>query len=133
MDKKKVEILAANITKQCEQQGFTVEEVQLLPAMLKSAIAHSIKKLKIQSASSPQDEQEKVFFLCDGNMDGCTKESCFKFGGECRRTSDIRSAIDFCKEIAEGQYCEKQHGEEKSPPTQQGDCCIDGLTLNDLP
>lgn len=133
MDKRKVEILAAEITKQCEQQGFTVEEAQLLPAMVKSTIAHFIGKLKMQSTISPQDDQEKVFFLCDGNREGCTKESCFKFGGECRHTSDIRSAITFREGIAEGQYYEKQHGEEKSPPTQQGDCCIDGLTLNDLP
>lgn len=133
MDRKKVEILAADITKQCEQQGFTVEEAQLLPAMVKSAIKHSIEKLKMQSTSSPQDDKEKVYFLCSGKMDGCTREDCFKFGGECHHTSDIRSAINFRKGIAEGQYCEKQHGEEKSPPTQQGDCSIDGLTLNDLP
>ena len=68
MDKKKVEILAANITKQCEQQGFTVEEVQLLPAMLKSAIAHSIIKLYIKCASSSYFVIENVFFMCDGNL-----------------------------------------------------------------
>lgn len=56
MDKRKVEILAAEITKQCEQQGFTVEEAQLLPVMIKSAIKHSIEKLKMQSANSLQDD-----------------------------------------------------------------------------
>lgn len=56
MDKKKVEILAADITKQCEQQGFTVEEAQLLPIMVKSAIKHSIEKLKMQSTNPPQND-----------------------------------------------------------------------------
>ena len=130
MDKKKVEILAANITKQCEQQGFTVEEAQLLPAMLKSAIAHSIKKLKIQSASSPQDEQEKAFFLCDGKVDGCIKGNCFVYGGGCRHTTDIKHAINFHRGLAQGQYRERVAQES---PSTQGGYYVDWKKIDDLP
>ena len=52
MDRKKVETLATDIVKQCEEQRFTVEEAELLPSMIKSEIAHSVKKLKMQPQST---------------------------------------------------------------------------------
>lgn len=130
MDKKKVEILAAEITKQCEQQGFTVEEAQLLPAMVKSTIAHSIEKLKMQSTISPQDDQEKVFFLCDGKVDGCIRRNCFAYGGECRHTTDVKHAINFHRGLAQGQYRERVAQES---PSTQGGYYVDWKKINDLP
>lgn len=58
MDKKKVETLTAGVVRECEQQGFTVEEAQLLPQMIKSAVAQSVKNMKMQPQSTicPQDE-----------------------------------------------------------------------------
>lgn len=130
MDKKKVEILAAEITKQCEQQGFTVEEAQLLPAMVKSTIAHSIEKLKMQSTNSTQDEQEKVFFLCDGKVDGCTRGNCFAYGGGCRHTTDVKHAVNFHRGLAQGQYRERVAQES---PSTQGDFYVNWKKIDDLP
>lgn len=36
----------------------------------------------------------KTWVLCDGNVEGCTKEECYKFGGECRHTCDIKHAAN---------------------------------------
>lgn len=132
MDRKKVEILAADITKQCEQQGFTVEEAQLLPAMVKSTITHSIEKLKMQSTISPQDDQEKIFFLCDGKVDGCTRKNCFAYGGGCSHTTDVKHARDFHRGLAQGQYYERVSQQMESPSTQ-GDYYVNWKKIDDLP
>lgn len=38
---------------------------------------------------------EKIFYLCDGEVETCKKHSCYKNGGDCKFTSDIRHAKDF--------------------------------------
>ena len=81
---------------------------------------------------TPQNGERKVFFLCNGNKAGCTKEACFKNGGGCRHTSDVGNAANFREGIGEGLYYEKTRSNGESP-SMQGDGCIDGLTLNDLP
>lgn len=80
---------------------------------------------------TPQSEERKIFFLCNGNKNGCTKEVCFKHGGMCRHTSDVMSAVNFRKGIG-GQYYEWQQGDGESPSMQE-DSCIDGLALKGLP
>ncbi len=73
----------------------------MLPAMVKSTITHSIEKLKMQSTISPQDDQEKIFFLCDGKVDGCTRKNCFAYGGGCSHTTDVKHARDFHRGLEE--------------------------------
>lgn len=41
--------------------------------------------------------KEKVFYLCDGEVEKCTKSDCYKNGGNCNFTSDIRHAKNFHK------------------------------------
>lgn len=36
---------------------------------------------------------EKIFYLCDGNVETCTRKSCYKTGGPCRHTSDSDHAL----------------------------------------
>lgn len=36
----------------------------------------------------------KTFYLCDGNVEKCGKQSCYKRGFDCRHTSDERHAIN---------------------------------------
>ena len=43
-----------------------------------------------------------VFYLCDGDVDGCLRSNCYKNGGECRHTSDVYHARNFRKLVGEG-------------------------------
>lgn len=52
---------------------------------------------------------KKIFFLCDGNVPECKKTQCYKSGGECRWTSDIRHAINFENVSEYGTYYEIGH------------------------
>lgn len=38
---------------------------------------------------------QKVFYLCDGEKDDCKKRDCYKSGGRCKHTKDIRHAKNF--------------------------------------
>ncbi len=37
----------------------------------------------------------KIFYLCDGEREDCKKRRCYKNGGDCMHTTDIRHAINF--------------------------------------
>lgn len=36
----------------------------------------------------------KTFVLCDGKVEDCSKESCYKFGGECHHTENTENAVN---------------------------------------
>lgn len=36
----------------------------------------------------------KIFVLCDGMVEECTKENCYRNGGECRHTPDTKHAVN---------------------------------------
>ena len=40
---------------------------------------------------------QKVLYLCDGEVEGCKKHSCYKNNGRCNYTSDIMHAKNFHK------------------------------------
>lgn len=53
----------------------------------------------------------KIFVLCDGKVEGCSKTGCYKNGGECRHTTDTKHAINPPKErrfIDVGRGCKKE-------------------------
>lgn len=54
---------------------------------------------------------DKIFFLCDGNMPGCKKTHCYKNTDDapCKRTSDINHAKNF-ERMPHGGYREKEDG-----------------------
>ena len=54
-----------------------------------------------ETKETPQSEERKIFFLCNGNKNGCTKEACFKHGGGCLYTSDVMYAANFREGIGE--------------------------------
>ena len=43
------------------------------------------------------EKSQKVFYLCDGEVAGCKKNSCYKNNGCCEHTSDIMHAKNFHK------------------------------------
>lgn len=43
----------------------------------------------------------KCLFLCDGNVEECSKTDCYKSGGSCRYTEDVRHSISFLKDGSE--------------------------------
>lgn len=55
--------------------------------------------------------EDKVFYLCDGNVPDCSKTNCYKqIDGSlftCRHTSDVSHAINF-KKTRDGRYMEKK-------------------------
>lgn len=51
---------------------------------------------------------EKLFYLCDGEVPECRKKGCYKNGGECKHTSNIKHAINFRKGVAGKSYYEKE-------------------------
>lgn len=52
---------------------------------------------------------KKILFLCDGNVPECKKTHCYKSGGECKCTSDIRHAINFENVSEYGTYYKIGH------------------------
>ena len=34
----------------------------------------------------------RTFYLCDGNIENCSKNECYKFGGECCHTENMENA-----------------------------------------
>lgn len=46
----------------------------------------------------------KCLFLCDGNVKECPKTNCYKNGGECRHTEDVRHGISFVGKDLDGRY-----------------------------
>lgn len=36
-----------------------------------------------------------VFYLCDGKIEDCKKRTCYKKGGDCKHTTNIKHAINF--------------------------------------
>lgn len=36
----------------------------------------------------------RTYVLCDGNVEECTKEGCYKNGGECNHTTNIKHALN---------------------------------------
>lgn len=55
---------------------------------------------------------KKILFLCDGNVPECKKTHCYKSGGECKCTSDIRHAINF-ENVSECEWEERMKIERK--------------------
>jgi hypothetical protein len=54
----------------------------------------------------------EIFFICDGEVDGCKKAHCFYNGtGECKRTSNIANAKNF-NHSPGGLYLEKEPAEK---------------------
>ena len=62
-------------------------------------------------------EIEKIFYRCDGEVESCTKESCFKNGGGCRHTLNPEHAVNFRKTASGLQLFEKipETEDEKQP------------------
>ncbi len=57
-------------------------------------------------------EVEKIFYLCDGNVDACSKRNCFrshKNKNVCKHTTDIKHAINFQKSHKLGAYYENEN------------------------
>ena len=62
-----------------------------------------------------EEKTPEIFYVCNGEMAGCTKTHCYKNGGWCDHTSDINAAVNFEK-TASLFYEEKGEMEkEKSP------------------
>lgn len=45
------------------------------------------------------EDAKKIFFMCDGDVPECKKTGCYKRGGECMRTSDVRHAVNIADAI----------------------------------
>lgn len=39
--------------------------------------------------------EKDILFLCAGNMEGCEKTHCYKNGGECMHTKEVKYAKNF--------------------------------------
>lgn len=70
--------------------------------------------------------ENKIFYLCDGNVPKCTKTHCYKQTNDdtCRHTSDIAHAINFEK-MKGGYYREKENGK-----TWQEECDEKSSTIS---
>lgn len=66
-----------------------------------------------------EEKKEKkageVFYLCNGEDENCKKNNCYKKGGMCKHTTDIRFAKNFYKPYKPARYREK---DEAVPETQ---------------
>lgn len=43
-----------------------------------------------------------ILYLCDGNDEKCKKTNCYKCGGDCKHTRDIKHAVNYSAETIEG-------------------------------
>lgn len=62
----------------------------------------------------------KVFFLCNGQKRDCKKRSCYINGGNCKHTSDIRSALNFERKgkYKNGSFYEKEDVSRDETPSK---------------
>lgn len=51
------------------------------------------------------EEGYTVCYLCNGEVENCRKKHCYKKGGECRHTLDIRYAKNFGEPIKRETAC----------------------------
>lgn len=54
--------------------------------------------------------EPSIYYLCDGEKEDCAKDHCYKKGGWCDCTKDVRHAKNFQKSVdgAYETYCEKE-------------------------
>lgn len=56
--------------------------------------------------------KEKVFYLCDGEVENCKKTVCYKIGGDCKHTSNIKHAKNFRKNYPKSSFFECEDTEK---------------------
>ena len=39
-------------------------------------------------------DPKTIFYLCDGMVQGCSKSNCYRYGGQCYKTSNVQHAIE---------------------------------------
>lgn len=45
-------------------------------------------------------DPKTIFYLCDGYVEGCAKSNCYRYGGQCYKTSNVQHAIeDFPRDV----------------------------------
>ena len=54
--------------------------------------------------------KENILFLCTGDADGCKKTHCYKNGGECMYTQEVKYAKNFEERF--GGFVEKETRQE---------------------
>ena len=69
--------------------------------------------------------KERILYKCNGQKEGCRKTNCFKHGGGCRHTQDIKYAENFYKTKC-GNWME---GKEAAVPTTD----TTAYSINELP
>ena len=52
---------------------------------------------KAEREEEMKEKTPEIFYVCNGEMEGCTKTLCYKNGGWCDHTSDINAAANFEK------------------------------------
>ena len=62
------------------------------------------------------EDTKKILYICDGDVPECEKTECYKRGGECKLTSDVRHAVNFVDLFDYGFYFEKDRGTEEPRP-----------------
>lgn len=53
-------------------------------------------------------DKEKVFYLCDGEVENCKKTRCYKNDGDCNHTSNIKHAKNFRKKYPKSSFYENE-------------------------
>lgn len=58
-----------------------------------------LRALKIRCEEVSEENKKKIFYLCDGEVETCKKNRCYKKAekteGLCRHTTDIKHALNF--------------------------------------
>lgn len=57
----------------------------------------TVMGIKKENGKEPDGKEQRVAYLCDGEVEGCKKRMCYKSGGNCRHTKDINHAIHYEK------------------------------------
>lgn len=61
---------------------------------------------------------EKVFYLCDGEKEDCKKNTCYKNGGGCKHTSNVKHALNFKGAGENGSFYEKEDVSRNETPSK---------------
>lgn len=51
-------------------------------------------------------KEDKIFYLCDGRDENCERTHCYRMGGGCRHTDNVRHAKSFYVLMYDGSYWE---------------------------
>ncbi|MCD8038895.1 MAG: hypothetical protein LUE96_07420 [Lachnospiraceae bacterium] len=84
-------------------------------------ISYEEESREAEKARNQMSKENIVFYICNGQKEGCRKTDCYINGGGCRHTRDVKFAKNFEQKfpnIPHSKYWEKEDASESETPSE---------------